>query len=442
MPDNNKNSVIDEQFTDFAWVEMRKMLDEEMPIEAPRRKKRYLLLLLFFCLSLGGLVSVLAWPFQPRTEEKETSDVPVANFQGTIQNEQEKVFEDENCLESEIKTIAQLNSSFESKKSTLNITQPPTISNLASFKQLAPANLPGNPDLQKEKVLTEAIIPTKMEAINTFSALTSELGIIDYQSSLEEQLKAPEVKAKSSIVQALLPAKLGVEGGLFSNQLTRLDGYHLGLTAKYNLGVKSWAIHTGLGYTIQRQQFDYGRRSSNTSENALAFDQNSNSENVQDTTGTGTAFDPNAVLYNSEFDSLVQYATSSFNTRIHRLEMPVLVSFRADDRLYLDLGIQGSYILAAADSGDEKIIPFSNGLFRSADTFAQTQELSAGNNGFSAKNIHHFDLGLRGGISYYPTKKLGLRLHYQFGLINASKSDRYHSYNRALRLSTIYYFNR
>lgn len=441
MPDNKKNNGIDEQFTNLAWAEMRKLLEEEMPVTSPPKKRRYLLLFLLFFLVLGGLTTLWAIQDQRSSEEKEASIQAVATLQGSTQKEKEIIEETENCPEVKNHDIV------ENKNTKVTtIYKNPNTKTVASSDLISPT--PVQIVSPIETLPTAPILPTVQELDQTnniiqsdllaFSKLPSTFVGLDYVSLLEEDLNSPKTKKQSAFVAALMPTKFGVEGGALSNQLTQIDGYHLGLTAKYNLKANHWAIHTGVSYAIQNHSYRFGRRNGNADELSLSFDSNGENINVGNSVQDTIATVSNPGSFNAELDSLSQYVTTAFSARVQRLEVPILMSYRADDRLHFDFGLQASYVLAAKTTRDE-IVPFFDGLYRSSSTFNQTQA-AANKSGFSAKNVNRFDLAIRGGISYYPTKNIGLRLHYQFGLINTSESDRYRSHNRSLKLSSIYYF--
>lgn len=448
MPDNNFENITDKQFTDFAWGEMRKLLDEEMPVTAAPKKRRYLLLLLLLFFTLGSLATFLIFHDKMGNEEgKMAPPRPVATLNGQAIEENNNFNDDLNCPEGEIqsitpnKNIAYKKNSTQPKLQTPNANNPS--SNLVVLESSTPKIERKQEDIQVNSPqlnqLQEEVFKVDRPLMNIASPLKTELGEISYSSPLENPMELPEVNKKSGLLATLLPNRLGLEGGVLSNHLAQIDGYHLGLTSMYNLGSKGWKMHTGIGYAIQNQEFKFGRRNGNSNLDAAAFDPNTEENtdvgNNQDT--VGSVLDPSSFYW--ELDSLAQYATTSFSTQIHRLELPLLFSYRADDRLHLDFGVQASYIITATNSGGEEVFPYSDGLFRAAATFNQSQGLSSGS-GFSGKDVNRFDLALRGGLSYYPWQNFGFRLHYQFGLINTSESARYRSHNRALRFSTVYYF--
>lgn len=444
MPDNNKNSVIDEQFTDLAWENMRSRLDEAMPVATPHKKRRFLILLLLFGLVLGGLT--VLWGIQSPDQQRKGNDSnkPIATVQEMNQApdlQKSRVADD--CLEEQQANIAQ--NVIETQKTPYvpnpktkitepeTVTQPP-IPGLAQIHSNAPKPIKANESTEQAPIVQVHTPEPLRKEFQNLTSLPIEIKELAHDFEMENPMVVPTKKRKTGLISALAPARFGVEGGVLSNRLAAVDGFHLGLTARYNLGKNPWSLHTGLSYAMQRQVFSYGRSNKNTSSDELGgFDPNFDTESSQDTS-ISTVNDPLG------FGNLAQYATSSFSTTIHRLEVPILFSYKADDRLHLDFGVQGSYILAAKSNGTSSIIQYADNYLRFDAASDPEQALSESGGAFSVQNVNRFGVALRGGLSYYPAKNLGLRLHYQLGLINTSEANSYRSYNRAVRFSTVYYF--
>lgn len=102
-----------------------------------------------------------------------------------------------------------------------------------------------------------------------------------------------------------------------------------------------------------------------------------------------------------------------FNTTLHYLEMPLLITFKPINKFEFDFGLAPSYLISS------KIVKYG---------YAIEEDLH---------NIHNYDLGAVFSGSYYFTEKIGINVRFEYS-ITPVKTEPHNWYNSNMSFGVVY----
>ena len=444
----------DDQFEDKAWEEMRKLLDQEMPVKERRRGLIWFFLLAGLLVAGGALGYSLYYP----KEIKGSSLPETIPFNATMPVAEQHEEPDELNVAETTTSLAQNKHSDRTEHGTgQEITQnlPATSATIASINSPSIKNQQPSIGLigkQKEAVGGQGDLMEVITKVNPLPEVSTALelapvdvlapiAILDYVD-LEESTdsKSPLPAFQKTKQKRGFFHRMGIEFGGIVNQHGFVDGQSLGLIKELPLKKSRWALR--IGAAIRE----------NTVSGVLLIDQgysfdfaNVEAYNVID---LGNSFsleaDPEAIPTSYR----VQLAGSE-SLRLLYLDVPLGLSYALSRKLRLESGVKGSYLLAAsrqpvlgyhraagffsANATDDLAIQRDQEVDFSLSN-ASSESYAAG----GAVTYRRFDLALSAGLGYYPSRKFGFRMHYDHGFIALNNVGIQNNWNRNLHFSMTY----
>ena len=439
---SDKNTY-NEDFIDKGWQDMSAILDKEMPVK--EKKKRFFLLFFFF-----GFLSVIALgiTFIPMQNSEAIGSeiianervgnqlIDVDNNSEEIVDLNEEIIRDNEVDEYEKTAVlkADLNTKEQHNKTLVNTSK----NNLNKDAMLRVSILSANnkPAINNKPVITPIInnkLPIKNESliINPQSLIKEddELPISNYQFLHPIALDFPLLENDDETEK--LPTnfkykkwRFGIEAGLVFQNENELGG-KVGFVATRRMN-KKWALHTGMEYNAHF--INYAQV-----ESAGAFE-------VSD-----QQFDDNGnVIGLGNYEAI--YLNNSTKMISHHLKIPILVAYRFHSLFEVNLGIVNDFNIYSRER-NRLLSDSSVGVAFPLSTIAASKIIKP-----------FYDPQASLGLTYYPTKKWGISLRYDYGFMRkeitatipesdyqaASKSSAgitgYGSHYRLLNLSAKVYF--
>jgi len=423
MQDNKFHPDLDSAFEDKAWQDMRRQLDEEMPV---RKKKRRFI----FWWWLGSAVAVLIlsasmiFMYSSTASKKEhvsSSNKEVINSK--IFEQQQAIIKNRPTQEaSNQQTI--LNNTTTSKKSikepikqipkdnqkknrkiekksllpivnfnnspvqqdtdhfTNPVTNPPTLVTITHAEQVA---APFSPTLDDDFTVNSTPLPLKELPILTkkgISPLPIPIVALEYTSPIISPLRDT------------IHWQWGLQVALGTFKFNRFNEYSIGILASRQLSPK-WRLQTGITYEYLRLN------SLNTSiaDSFQSLDESSPADNTSGTDsdsgtgggsfGTTVSSDPNSDPFQDQLFGNLQE-----KGQIHYLNVPILLAYQLGSNFNINGGANFSY--AFKDS--------------------------YGALGTNAPRLQRWDISAMLGGTYKVSSKLDLQLQYAVGLFEKRKA--------------------
>jgi len=416
----DKQVHIDEKFTDQAWDEMRKMLDQELPVKRQRRRFAWW----WFTLLVGGtlLGGTLLWRSQEQQPEplQPTQNQPVASATLPPVKEESSDFEaTTSALSNEVSEPDQTARIVAEKPSTFSNTKKPVRS--AKLKTKLSSTLP-------------ATAPHQFVAENSIQSSES-IAKIEQQKQVEnaayrafEQNLMPVLPTKtfdrqSQANKAVKPFLKQCQTCNFALQVSALTlpnftsgGASVDFLAEKRLFGEKLKLGVGLGYTYLRQPIYTGI--------SYGF-----SSATSDTLGKVIYANAN----NGAADELFDPAFSNFQSQVlqlHYLQMPVQISYQLTRRFSVNAGGAIGLLLS---SKSEYV---NNGVLNDLTNLGRAESKYLA--GAAKSNITLFDFSLFGGLGCQLTKKASLHLDYVHGVKDVITLNRTNDVNRTLKLGLRY----
>jgi Outer membrane protein beta-barrel domain len=437
MQGKEKNSTrIDKQFQDHSWSEMRKILDEEMPQIPVKedRKKRYILLvailLIGFVSGIGTMVYVnqqqeveFQTPLKVEKELAVTSDL-IKNQASNNQNQKitniskfpESAFEQKTIDNNDyLKNIIKNTEISKSKKRNKN-----SISS-NSFNKNSKQSDDGFNNKQSGFTITNQL---QQNDVIFETEKTESLGFIISKTALLENSKKTK---KLDFIKTPTKKKwrFGITFGSYSNNTRMLAGITFGGKTTFDIN-RRFSIGTGLQYSIFS---GYKEGSSNSRADEIALDQ----QNQDDTTSTsvGSSTEANFVLDGRQL--LISNSSRLPISSLHYIELPVEMAYRFSKKFQIHLGAKAGYLVNANAE-------FS---YRNSNSFNSISRL---NDKDLYRSLNKFDFAASLGFGFYPSKKIGIDLRYNHGLIDFTRNDVWiqgkSNTNKNVQLSAIFLFGK
>ena len=315
----------DDQYRDYAWEEMKKLLDKEMPIRAIPWWKRYrLLLLLLLLIPISGVA--FWWMQQPvKTESKELPKEPTsletvvatAEVIGGIPEESLPVAEPEPDLEFQPDTQGITFSNEERESNKLSLPQ----ANQEPLNAVQPLSLETT-----EPIIEGPVRPGELPIRDDRITTTLETVVSPVA------MKQPEVPSLAEMPGTKLRQLVfGISGEGRISSFPELSG---GFFVEDQIGGSRFSWRLGLQAGVQTSIQTFGFANQANMDDALE---------AQDTTGIHS--DPNTDLH--------EVSLSSGNVYYLDLRMPIECSYRISPAFSLQAGLNLRYLINASEKPGE-----------------------------------------------------------------------------------------
>lgn len=428
---DNRNSGLDPSFIDQAWEDMRKQLDEAMPL-APNNRRRVLAwwwaagLLLLALISIGWYASTQAIDLQAlpiptypvavaETQRIPAPAAPVLPQQSTPTTATVAAEADQ------LSTLSSKTKLADTPSGTA--TKPPDYSTekeVIDENKLA-SSAPPSDALPKEATqnnpkdnLAEALPATPRKTMSSLRALPTMTAsaLMTHTLGLET---AVQTKARSS--------HYALEVGISTRNFTGLDGYFIGLNKEWQRTKSRWSFGAGLQYRQQRIPFqnqDLSKVSPARAANSM------DNPTMEEALGNNAVLDFSSGVANFAYgDSIISIPITSLELvqKLHYVEVPLYTNFRLGRKWEASATVRLSFLAKAYldhttrraqnESADFALGNNSGGgnYDPSFTSYLDSQKTSK-RLGTNTEDFHSTMLSGAVGITYYPLSQLGWRLQY------------------------------
>ncbi len=431
----------DEQFRDHAWQEMRRLLDRELPVAPPRRRRGFAWIFLAALLLLGGGAYVL-WTGNPSGVAPPATGIPAAEFSSPSQNQLASEGGGELPVAGTGRSgVAAAGSAAERRP--LGVAA----AGQAEFRypEVAIAYpLPGtttedtevSSGEESEAAALQAGALREQEAAGTsFSPLApGERGELKVPQSIE--LLSPEplryewetnmasIGTRKAGASFLLPRHWGLRTAGLGGNGQLLNGAGLGVIAEYPLGRSRWSLRSGLEYLyLSREMKRPGARGN--------LDLAAEDNQTPSAPGTGNEDVGTGGSYAVPLPTSLRYAS-------HALSVPLSLQVRLGRRFELGGGAQLLYSFHnERRSMDESLSPNSFGNVQDRSTLGLFYQSATA--ALDPEVFRRFDVALTGSLHYRLGRRWKMELAYHHGLRDLAASDYYEAYNRFGSLGVVYF---
>ncbi|GJM33239.1 MAG: hypothetical protein DHS20C18_22400 [Saprospiraceae bacterium] len=433
---DKQNMEPDEQFVDFAWGEMRKLLDEKMPIAKGIEEKGSKKFILLFLLFLGVILATSMLVLMNRgTEEpiQRISHLPIemANVDLTQKNSPALAGQSQKPIE---------NKSFEYQAFKPKATRT-AVSKKGSIEktQLADSQSYLNADIQVEMAQEPLSQPEELKEEPIVNLSSGSVLPIEMISNLDPEIYYSATSTDMPLLTDIKTKPLGfwsLEMQAMSRKSGKINGLGLNLLANIDLGDKGWQLSTGLGllyedrpielYVFDGELYSFDYLTDNAE--LLAIDRN-----VIDTSNTDTEAVP--ITVNDLSISKLNISAATFY-----LNLPLRISKSIGNRWRVFLGGNVGYLLLAdnaANASNSEEALGTTGSFVNNDVsyFQSNSRLKSTNSDFAPADLNQWLLAVEGGIQYRFAPKWELGLAYRHHLLGMMKDKEVKLGLAQLRLS-------
>ncbi len=447
------NNEIDQEFTDFSWGEMSKMLDQEMPVQKvatkPRRKK-YLLLLLLLLISFSAGVGSMFFYQQNQTDPipeapPPQEQAPYADAQppdidlnlDLVEQQQKLLAEAPPPKKAKTKNKNLKNNSLifnrlDGIKFTLNNSTSSSTSFSSSYG--LPAIRQASEQLNQSRQSFYANAATSLlennanevdQAIQSVSHFTlfsevdsKEIDLLNKDKSFAFADHLVKMKRKR--------LDLGLTVASLFDDDFRSTGFQSGIVLDLNFD-KKFSLNTGLAFT---------RLVKNTYQAPVAL---TTAQHLEQAVFGGYDM-ANPITTNAS--NLEDSESANFPIdRIDYITIPATISYQFNRKLGFQTGVNFSYLLGSKNNEE---------YISSNDPDQQSGGNSASLRGYSdflSKNgIKSIDVGIGIGMRYFVSDKVGIGMNYNIGLPDYTKDRvfgiREGHTNNYFKLSLNYYMKK
>jgi len=460
MQDNYSRT--NRKIEDKGWAAMHELLDRELPMEEPKRKKRgFWIFLLFFALGLGGTLAIIGGSLyylekENQLEENNFAQEPIADLRPSdtenheieqlnttrsttngASNSSQEIFpiKKEKNKNSKINQKNSFNAASASpqyskveneisKKETLTFTTPNASNN---FSLIIDKTVSSLDQKQKQNSTLEAIrikenyLPNKL--------IMKDLGLFEVQAKKPNStvnFSELDTEREKENSEELKP-KIGIEakqGG--SSNFAKIS---LGLVYAMPLNKEKWSYQIGANYSLQRRIF-----SDETSESL---------ENIFNPIGENSSNDDNEILLQTystaEEERFNQFAfTIPRNLRSHYLNLNNELAYQFAPKWSATIGVTASLLLYARNDYTDGGVFSSSDLSFDADNFSSSLDQSP----INRASLRDYDLAGEIGFGFHPSKKWSIQANYHHGMINLFKYSSDKRFNRYGEVAVRYYFGK
>jgi|GEM_PF-2406820 len=462
---DNRNSGLDPSFIDAAWEDMRRQLDEAMPVASKKRRP----ILIWWWAAAIILPLALIIGLLPKAEKPELEALPIPGHTQAIAGPLENTPAiPSNHTESTTQLFPN-NSSL-----TTNKSQHPSDQDQPSFlktpkhlqqqsqfvketkPQLPITKEPKKLDLPKQlegEISPSIVVHSAQEQWKDRKLMPSLLALPTwYAEELPSQAFAMEKKVKASPVNS----RYAIEVGTSTRSFLGLEGFFIGINKEWQKADSRWTFGTGLHYRKQLLPFQNtnlsrvngsGNLFSATADVPLMEESFGNVGNANVDLSAGVARFNNG-------DTIVSISISSLNVvqQLHYIEIPAYTEYRLGKKWQAFASVRLSFLAKAYLDHSQRTFARNESSFNSNDVgqggsaFDPVPVFYVGNQNASLRlgtntgDFHKTMLSGALGISYYPNPQLGLRLQYSSTPVSLYKLASINTHDHWLGTSLIWRF--
>lgn len=463
---DNWNSGIDPSFADKAWENMRKQLDEAMPVDEKQKRR---LIGWWWAIGFALLLAGAGW-FLLGSPSPQLDALPIL----TTEHKKAVAQLPEPILSPEITIIepapGHLQQQATPKPEITSVEQETIQQQLSAAPsqatKVSPERQPTHPtNDQKENksVLTPSVAPlpaiTEQNSAlavasnpptNTPSASSAPRELIAGIAEIDGLAAKPLATLPLSFEKAITPnVKNGhwlLEAGVSSRNMDRMDGFFAGLGYQRGIGHSKWLLGTGLYYRFQRLPFAAQNivqaNFSNSASQEVADQQGAPLFNVDPATNELSIKVSNGVVS-------IPISQLSLVQKLHLVDIPLAMTYKLGTKFHLHSTLQVSYLWKSFldfdnnPSNERNLDQVFAGVdpsryFSSARWYSNSGKASIGQN---PGDFQRWQLGAALGLTYYPSSHLGIRVQYRSSLGNVYQSAGLQAYDYGVGTSLLWRFS-
>lgn len=372
---SDKNNHIDPAFTDQSWLEMKKLLDREMPVRPVPFfwfQKRFLWFLLLL-LPIGAAYGFYFF----KQQEKPASRPPREIRQQSIPSPASEpvASSEEFCDEPVLIRTGDKGPSVESNfRAEANKQEAVSVLGTVGSAKSAESSIP--------------YLATRIPFVESGSPSLTSSSVI----KVEPGTRHPASNAWGTLLEA----------GAFASTGFQFGGVSGGVRFHRTFGQSAWGIQTGLGYSYYSRPFPAQRLQQNVGFSDLA----SQAEEIFTSPSNQMDIDTTVRFYAVSTDSIV--------SRLHFLDIPVVATYQAGKRWQFYAGGGISLLIASqTESGTDG----GSGLLRlKTSRYDATSPVTGMGEANVNPNVRVLNPFLEGGVTFFPTKRLGISAQVDAGL--------------------------
>lgn len=446
----DKNLHTNKKFTDRAWLEMRTLLDEEMPVTKQKRPPIGWWIMGFMATAalLSGVYFFMfinsEKPIEETKEQKYIASTTLFSNSDKNKNIEEKIY---------TKTIQETNptNEFSHAEKAINTTEsvvvekepkaipsiPKTFDNQMVAKNYSTKKevvLKNTSGLAANKTSANDAVKVKSTTTNSSNKSVEQIEIASLNKLVMQNDSPVEVdpipivqKRKRQVVYASL---LGIPH-------TKINGFNAGYLKQLNHNENGFTFEVGAGYAVINQPIDYI-----VTEN---YDPNGPSVGLpmMEDVFSNSIFDLNYSSSNSVrvLDSNGSYLVTTPNSynqlQLHYITLPFQTNFHID-QWYVSAGMQTSVLLATRNKKIKGGLFNSEAASASADNGPFLLNQPFRNSSDENSILSNFDFTATVGTGFQFSDHFGIQVQYLHGIKDIIKVNNQMDHNRLLQLSARY----
>ncbi len=461
------NREIDDEFVSQAWDSMKHMLDQEMPVnpnpvlQKEHSNRRIPLLLLLLLISFGAGAAWMYWYDQKPEPQPPKEESPRAMlFESPI---------------TDPSNIAEIKTSEFENKSTLNTSTPtnkdkpapnPTAEELEANSPVArnPQASEINASATQNSKIQFAWVDHSGTSLKIQKTVVPKLqqNLVPIVSVQEQAIKGGQLVPKKSALSqqdlsstSLLSDRVSVEPLELLASLNPIESFketdaeispsffkpvnkkwRLALEAAFirDNGTKEFSNSYSIGALIERQLDNRFSIQSGVAWHHLNKRSNASKNNQNLVNSFGLDSTENFIL-EDYYENAVETGVLEV---LDYVKVPLQLSYKIHERIRIHTGVHVAYLLSPIRLGAKDEIPtLVDGEKPSKEVLDETRRT------FVRDGLKKVDFGVQVGMGIYPSKRLGLFVNYNSGLLDFSDNEHFqfrevHS-NQYVQLGLVYY---
>ena len=436
----DKDKLIDKKFTDRAWGEMSRLLDEEMPVRQAERR-RPVVWWLFFGLIVGLAGSVAYFHFSGKNAIPAMPPAPVQGAKAELPVAGASIPDETTAgLESNPVKATTLPGKIEKqrleKRTPKRVISTTSIVNTTPIENTIPPGVKSTPSVNDDQnTLSSLFVQPLPEAESKTAEISPDQMTMRSAAPVEVALlpmKQLLADGSQPAVAGIIPHKKRVRWSVYGSGMSGLtngaNGLGAGVIASRQLKKSKFSIESGLGYSFIQQPL------------SLIFTGLLQGGAPNFPTGENEGY--SIYLGDSNLSAVADPANAG-NGRLvkplnmHSLNVPVSLNYRFAPRLSLCAGLNAALILyTSSDYPSGGVLNRNLNLFKlNADETAVFGHTSSQ----ASATLNDFEVAATGGMKYDLSPRLAVDLQYQAGLTDLIRENNKGDHNRLLRLTFRWY---
>lgn len=429
---DNRNSGLDPSFIDQAWEDMRRQLDEAMPVESKKRRP----VLAWWWAAALLLPTLLGIGLYPRAQAPTLQALPIPGQARAIATPQhiEQLDTQDPTFESVEADLAAAHSSTQTpviSKETPTPNTPAILQEHAKLNSKAIAGEQHSEPLPNDKQViaetpeaNEAPTEQKPTIRNAKNEVANRqvLPLLDeIPTGLSFDLPERDLSFEKEVEVSAVYSRYALEVGTSTRSFLTLDGYFVGVNKEWQKKSSRWSFGVGLHYRQQMIPFQTTDLLKVNASSAVA-DQMDSPTQEENFSGSFTSVDfSSGVARFVSGDSSINVPLNSLNLiqRLHYVEVPTYASFRLGRKWETFANIRFSYLAKAYLDHTNRPVSRSREEFAFNNVGSGSQggnyagQLASNTRlGTNTSDFQRFMLSGAMGFTYYPSPHLGWRLQY------------------------------